>query len=200
MVTFKKDSKAARFLELYPVDENGKGPVVDVVDLPSDMQFGNGKSWMRDDGKFASNFVIKDVERGGSGNKLLKFQLLGYKKEPPLSQSIRRDIQKQIRKQRCAHTNSPHNIEVDHKDGRKDDLRVMNTATQKLEDFQPLTKEANCMKRQACKECKATGKKFDARELDYKKSVYSGTIKYDPKTGCDGCYWYDPRAFKGTCG
>jgi hypothetical protein len=44
--------------------------------------------------------------------------------------------------------------EIDHKNGWKNDLSVMNPKTQKLEDFQPLSKSANDAKRQHCKECK----------------------------------------------
>lgn len=43
----------------------------------------------------------------------------------------------------------------------------MNTATQTLEDFQPLSKPANDAKRQFCKECKRTGIRYDAKQLGY---------------------------------
>ena len=42
-------------------------------------------------------------------------------------------------------------IEIDHKDGRKEDMRVSDKSTQRLEDFQPLCKAANDIKRQICK-------------------------------------------------
>jgi hypothetical protein len=41
----------------------------------------------------------------------------------------------------------------------------MNSSTQKLEDFQPLSKAANDAKRQHCKICMRTGERFDAKKL-----------------------------------
>ena len=57
-------------------------------------------------------------------------------------------------------------IEVDHKDGRKKDMRVSDQSTQRLEDFQPLCKAANDIKRQICKNCKQTDKCWDAKNIE----------------------------------
>jgi len=43
----------------------------------------------------------------------------------------------------------------------------MDVKTQTLEDFQPLSKAANDAKRQFCKECRRTRKRFDAKLLEY---------------------------------
>ncbi|GAA6834951.1 hypothetical protein HpBTM70_14030 [Helicobacter pylori] len=75
-------------------------------------------------------------------------------------------------------------IEVDHKDGRKDDLRVSNLNTQTLDDFQALCKACNDKKRQICKKCKD------------RYPFYEGAIEYD---GCVGCYQYDPIQYRKTC-
>ena len=56
-------------------------------------------------------------------------------------------------------------IEIDHKDGRKNNQRISDTKTQKLEDFQPLSKAANDAKRQICKLCKETNKRWKARNI-----------------------------------
>ena len=82
------------------------------------------------------------------------------------------------------------------KDGRKKDSRVLNTRTQRIDDFQPLSKPANDAKRQFCKKCKETGNRYDAKLLGYNISVMEGSIKYSEKLGCVGCFWYDPIAFR----
>jgi hypothetical protein len=87
-------------------------------------------------------------------------------------------------------------IEIDHKNGRYNNPRVNNAKTQTIEDFQALSKSANNAKRQHCKDCKNTGKRFDAKNLGYKVSYLSGTKKYiESPNGCVGCYWYDVHAF-----
>lgn len=48
-------------------------------------------------------------------------------------------------------------IEIDHKDGRKDDLRVSDLNTQTFDDFQALCKACNDKKRQIGKKCKESG-------------------------------------------
>ena len=99
-------------------------------------------------------------------------------------------------KQRCVvlGTSKP---EVDHKNGWKNDADVMNTASQKFEDFQPLSKAANDAKRQFCKECRKTGKRYDAKKLGYPMSFYCGDENHnEAENGCVGCFWYDPIEFR----
>lgn len=73
----------------------------------------------------------------------------------------------------------------------------MKNEEQKLSDFQPLSKAANDAKRQFCKECKRTGKRFDAKLLGYPMSYYKGGANHNGnEDGCEGCYWYDPLEFK----
>lgn len=118
------------------------------------------------------------------------------------NQSIRQDI-KNYYKQRCcamcgAHGNSENTqIEVDHKDDRKDDLRVSDSNTQTLDDFQALCKACNDKKRQICKKCKESGYRFDATKIPGNYySFYEGEAEYD---GCVGCYQYDPIQYRKTC-
>ena len=91
-------------------------------------------------------------------------------------------------------------IEIDHKDGRKCDERVSNPATQVLEDFQPLCKAANDVKRQICKECRQTNKRWDATNiLGNPYPFYAGNEDYNAELGCVGCYQYDPVQYRKTC-
>jgi hypothetical protein len=56
-------------------------------------------------------------------------------------------------------------IEIDHKDGRKNDKRISDLETQRIEDFQPLCKAANDIKRQICKKCRETNKRWNAKNI-----------------------------------
>ena len=83
-------------------------------------------------------------------------------------------------------------IECDHKDGMKNDLSVAIKESQKLSDFQALSKAANDAKRQHCKNCRTTGERYDAKRLGYKVSFTHGD---EHSKVCVGCYWYDPKKF-----
>ena len=86
---------------------------------------------------------------------------------------------------------------MDHKNGRKNNLRVGQLNNQKLSDFQPLCKTANDAKRQHCKSCKKTNKRFNAKILGFEKSFTTGNIEYlESPDGCVGCFWFDVRDFQ----
>jgi hypothetical protein len=126
----------------------------------------------------------------------------GYKTETTFNQAIRTDIKKAISSKRSAWSGLNSYIEVDHKDGRKEDLRLNDKEKQKLEDFQPLTKAENDYKRQKCKDCKKTNIRpsgidddcpFNFLGVDYTE----GERTFDAeKTRCKGCWLYDVDDFK----
>lgn len=97
-----------------------------------------------------------------------------------------------ISKQRCVVLDVGSSIEVDHKNGKYDELSNIELENQKIDDFQPLSKAANDAKRQHCKDCIKTGKRYDARRLGYKEGWVVGDENTSP---CIGCYWYDPKRF-----
>ena len=91
--------------------------------------------------------------------------------------------------------------EADHKNGRYNNPRVNNKKTQKLTDFQPLGQAANKTKRQFCKDCKKTNKRFDAKILGFKQSFSQGGEEYlESVDGCVGCFWYDVKDFRTKIG
>lgn len=67
---------------------------------------------------------------------------------------------------------------MDHKNGIKNEGRVISNENQKPEDFQPLSKAANDAKRQFCKECRQSGIRYDAKLLGYPMSYYSGGAEH----------------------
>ena len=201
---FKKGSKAYKFLELAQPDENGFSREVKIEEFVgkyANLKFGNGVDWARKSSKLAKTFNIELIKDDKPGKPTIAIKLNGYKNKIDTKvETIRKDIKEKLSKQPCivlgVHTSCDHKIEIDHKDGRKDDERIMNTKTQAIDDFQPLSKPANDAKRQHCKKCKETGIRFDAKILGYPVSVIKGDLIYEEKLGCEGCFWYDIRAFR----
>jgi len=68
----------------------------------------------------------------------------------------------------------------------------MKLETQTIEDFQPLHRNANLIKRGHCKSCKENGIRFDARILGFFVGWTKGKKEYE---SCVGCYWYDIEDF-----
>ena len=198
---FKEGTKHYLFVKLANPDENGISRWVsknEFVGEYAPLMFKNGADWCRAESTIAKYYNVEFDKTVTAGNGVDRIRLNGYKKEEDRmgSQTIRADIRNYYKTKRCVVLGTS-NPEVDHKNGLKNDLRVMNTETQRLDDFQPLSKAANDAKRQFCKECKATGKRYDAKLLGYPMSWYKGNENHDgTNRGCEGCFWYDPIEFR----
>jgi len=195
----ENSTKNELFLELAKPDEKGISGWVDISEFTGrykDLKLGNGGSWCRKESSLAKKYQIEFDKNKTKGNGIDRIRLLGFNDQNIGNQAIRKDIKNKIKNERCIILWTS-GVEVDHKNGRKDNLIVMNSSTQKLSDFQPLSKAANDAKRQFCKECKNTGIRFDAKNIGYPISVIRGNLKYNPSIGCDGCFWQDPIEFRG---
>ncbi len=180
------------FLELAEPDEDGFSrtvPITEFVGRYARLQLGNGGSWCRDDGALAAEY---NVRRNKSGNKIVSVELQGKKKSPILK-PIPSHIKREVASRRCAVLAVGAQIEVDHKDGRRDDPRLSDANLVTIDDFQPLSKAVNLAKRQHCKECRETDNRFDAKRLGYAVSHFKGNDRYNGS--CIGCYWHDPLRF-----
>lgn len=174
------------------IDEDGFSaeiPMTTLVKLHPGFKTSNGNDWCRSDVSYLGKRY--DIQRDGPNSGVISVTAEGKQKNE-YAQRIRNDIRKEICSKPCAvlYTNS--RIECDHKDGKKDDWKVADPKTQRVEDFQPLCKIVNSAKKRHCKECKRKGERFDAKKLGYKESFTHGNAK--TKT-CVGCYWYDPKRF-----
>ncbi len=191
-------TKIELFEELAQIDENGCSRwvlVTEFVGKYQGLQLLNGSGWSRDDGAFGRKYLIERDRSLTPGNKVDAIRTVGFN-NGDYSQYIRADIKKAIKARRCVILGTS-NPEVDHKNGMKNEGRVMRNEEQRLEDFQPLSKAANDAKRQFCKECRRTGKRYDAKLLGYPISYYSGAADHNnEENACIGCYWYDPLEFK----
>ena len=187
-----KISKIELFLELAKPDETGNSRnvlVSEFVGKYERLQFGNGGDWCRSDGSLARKYLI---ERHKDGNSIMGIQLFGFNTKKQIQKAIRLDITKEISSQKCAVLNIS-NVEVDHKDGHRDDYENLKPENQTIEDFQPLSPAANKAKRQHCKVCRETKQRFDAKVLGFPKGSWCGNGKY--RGTCVGCYWHDIKRF-----
>lgn len=203
----RKISKTDLFLQLAKPDSNGFSRWVESSQFTGDyerLKLGNGGDFCRKNSQLAKKYNIELDKSLTPGNSIDRIRLNGFRKDETFNQAIRKDIVETISKQRCVMLgvrgfSENTTIEVDHKDGRKNDERVSNMGTQRLEDFQPLCKAANDVKRQICKKCKKTDKRWDAKNIAGNPySFYKGDENYTEELGCVGCYQYDPVEYRIT--
>lgn len=191
-------TKTELFIKLAQPNENGVSRWVDISEFVGEyacLTFGNGASWARKESTLAKKYIIEFDKSITPGNGIDRIRLNGLN-NGDYSQHIRADIKRTIKAQRCVVLGTS-NPEVDHKNGMKNEDRVMRNEDQRLEDFQPLSKAANDAKRQYCKECRRTGIRYDAKKLGYPMSYYKGGATHNnEENACEGCYWYDPLEFK----
>ena len=170
-------SKKSDFIRLAQPTQEGISRWVSVDEFVgdySDLVFANGFSWGRRSSGLAKQFVIETKKEKG---QVRYIRLAGFNTSTAHhNHSIRRDITREIAGSPCVilgiGTSSDVPTEVDHKDGRKTDIRVMNIDTQTPNDFQPLSKVANDAKRQHCKNCLKSGQRFDAKQLGYSSELF----------------------------
>ncbi|TSA86902.1 restriction endonuclease [Helicobacter mehlei] len=196
------------FLELAQPNTDGFSRWVSVSEFSGkyqELQLGNGGSWLRPSSSLAKKYKIEVDKSQSSGNSIDRIRLVGFNTKPQFNQAIRKDIVDALKNKPCVmcgiRGNSENTkIEIDHKDGRKNDLRVADIKSQRLEDFQPLCKADNDAKRQICKKCKETGQRWNAEQISgHLYSFYKGDAHYTEKLGCVGCYQYDPVAYRQEC-
>lgn len=210
------------------VQETGKTRLVCVsefVNEYSPLQLGNGGSWCRFDNIKNKCFTIKgngkirftkdftDVEKNKikvqykelletneKGNTIKYIKFCGYSVfniNRPISQKIR----DYFKDKSCVSCGTTSNIEIDHKNGLYNDIKVLKTSTQTIDDFQPLCRHCNQVKRESIKKMKETGIRPSAFDIPMLKifniEYTSGDRTYDkndPNWGI-GTYWYDPIKF-----
>ncbi|MBR8461358.1 restriction endonuclease [Campylobacter sp. faydin G-105] len=201
-------TKTELFLKLANPDENGISEWIDVskfVGEFKDLQLGNGGSLCRKSSTLAKRYIVEFDKTKSSGNSIDAIRINGFNTNQNFNQNIRQDIRDYYKNKKCVMLgingkSENTKIEIDHKDGRKVDLRVSDISTQKLEDFQLLCKAANDAKRQICKICKEKNKRWDAKNIPGNPySFYEGDENYTNELGCRGCYQYDPVEYRKSC-
>ena len=194
----RRKTKIELFEELAQIDENGCCDWVSVDQFVGEyqkLQLLNGAGWSRDDGPFGQKYIIERDKSITKGNKTDRIRTVGFSHKNS-SSYISADIKRNIKKLTCPVLGTT-NPESDHKNGLKNESRVMENIDQRIDDFQPLSKAANDAKRQFCKECQSSGIRFDAKRLGYPMSYYYGDEHLsDSEDACKGCFWYDVLEFR----
>ena len=142
-------------------------------------------------------FTQKALTRKGGGVKYLQF----YGKKPIIpvkDQGIREDIRRTICSQPCCVCFRTDSIECDHKNDLKNDLRVLVKSTQTLDDFQPLCKHCNMLKKSASQLRNKTNKRIGATKYFYNIDFITGDENFDKNdpNWYKGTYWGDVIEFK----
>lgn len=201
-------TKTELFVELAQPDNEGKSRWVNISEFVGKyavLKLGNGGSWCRTNSSLAKKYIVVFDKNLTSGNSIDAIKLDGFNQNNSFNQNIRSDIKEHYRTQKCVMLgingfSENTKIEIDHKDGRKNSERVSNLESQRLEDFQPLCKAANDVKRQICKRCKESNIRWNAKNIKGNPyPFYKGDEDYTNKLGCIGCYQYDPVEYRKEC-
>ena len=120
------------------------------------------------------------------------------KKDRPINPAISTKVKKGAT---CVVCGTSSEIVCDHKNDLYNDDRVLDTLTQKLDDFQPLCNHCNLQKRQVCKNEESSKKLYSAKsiaryrqydfEFPWEKKAYDRNL-----LSCKAdTFWYDPVEF-----
>lgn len=184
------------FLEKYPPNEQGFTEIVwieDLIKIDKRFQTNNGCQWARKGSSLDKKYLIKRFNAKEMNitsipwNRVVAIQLQGFR-ETIENHSIPFEVRTALKNKPCVVLGVvSSDMEIDHKNGK------YNNKSYTIDDFQPMAKAVNDAKREHCKKCNASGCRFDAKNLGYSISYIEGD-KTSPF--CQGCYWYDPVAFR----
>lgn len=169
-----------------------------------DLQLWNWWSWCRKSSTLAKKYIVEFDKSKTSWNSIDAIRLNWFNIETTFNHNIRQDIKDFYKRENCVMLgingkSENTKIEIDHKDGRKNDKRISDLETQRIEDFQPLCKAANDIKRQICKKCRETNKRWNAKNIKWNPyEFYEWDDDYTEELGCKGCYQYDPVEYRKT--
>ena len=119
-----------------------------------------------------------------------------------INRPIRQDIKNYYKKLPCCACGRKTNLVCDHKNDLYNDLRVLDTKTQIISDFQSLCNQCNLQKRQVNKKTKETGKRYGATNIPMLKifgidfiDTNEESFDIDDIDALKCTYWYDPCKF-----
>lgn len=173
-------------------DNNGFSDYItisELINIHLGFKSTNGCQWARTNASFlGKKYHIERTQKNGSvySVKLSGFNTDKIKQDRHINQNIKTAL---ANKTCCIlDIKSSTGMEIDHKNARYD----TDMSNQSINDFQVMTKQVNDAKRQHCKKCLQTKKRYDAKRLGYSASFICGT---EFSSVCIGCYWYDPHNF-----
>ncbi len=152
---------------------------------------GNGSAHLQKDRGIGLTY---EIEKSPTVGKIVQVRCVGFasRRHTHKAKNIPEEVRRFLKGSPCASCGTTNGIEIDHKDGNKQEL-----ANPTKEDFQALCEHCNKIKRERCKKCNETGRRFDATSLGYSVSYTYGNSRFDKKEPrCRGCYYSSPFDFR----
>jgi hypothetical protein len=182
----------SNFISIDTRDLKKKGCKPREIDL---FKSNNGVPYLRRDAPLSKKYIIQRKYHKGNGS-LMGFKLTGFNNNLYFSRAIPQQVRKATLENyghKCIWCGSTDRLEVDHKNGR------YNNVSNNVNDFQILCKSCNDKKRERCKKCVLTGQRFNVQSsisnVLFKSPFTCGVGKYNEKIGCKGCFLYDIEDF-----
>ena len=188
-----KLSNLEKVISLFQPDKNGYSRKVSREEIEN-----SNLTWSKNgNGRRNVYFGVQKynwIAERGKGNKVIALKLNGFNESIILNQTIRKDIKDKLNELTrsnfapdCLIPLVDKDKEIDHRWGRKDSplySRINDTKEQTIDDFQLLSHSHNQYKREKCKKCTETNKRFDG-------------IIWDNSVGCSGCPLAQPELYRG---
>jgi hypothetical protein len=136
-------------------------------------------------------------ERSGPTVEYIQFFGLATEYEDTKA-PIRADIRRTICAMPCSNCGTQNDIQCDHKNDLYNDPRVTSLDTQTVDDFQPLCRHCNGVKREVKARMLDTKKRYGASQLGFPVDFTHGddTLDLTNPMWYVGTYWGDCLAFK----
>lgn len=159
----------------------------------------------RDHAYLSSNNMFKTEQPNGqkiraNATQFIKFY--GNAEEQVGGSGIRADIKRTICAEPCANCGTTNNIECDHKNDMflENEPRLSNMSRQTLDDFQPLCKHCNDVKREVKARTLRDNERQPAPGFRVKFIEGGETFNKNDPNWWKGTYWGDVKAFKQKLG
>ncbi len=223
--TIEKFKKLGKYNE-----ETGETILLCVFDeVNAELKTNNGGGWLRKETAFAKTHRVLTIKENGTLSNLNKncteedleyyelnikpnlilgkgpsikyYKVFGKCVADATTRYIRPDIRAYYKNKPCVSCGTNSNIEIDHKNGLYNNPRINNVSTQTIEDFQPLCKHCNDVKRQTYVWQNKNNKRHPAtlipKYAHFGVDYVEGDASYDSNdpNAMVGTYWYDPVEF-----
>lgn len=162
---------------------------------------GKNKTYSENDEEVLPEELLQVFLEENQGNKGILGIFVHSIRTNIIKRPIRKDIDKAIKLNPCVSCGSKTDIICDHKNDIYNDESVLDTATQTIEDFQPLCNHCNLQKRQIFKEEVRDQRIYSAKNMQ-KYQIFPVEFPWEKKafnvkdlTTKKDTYWYDPVEF-----
>lgn len=142
---------------------------------------------------------VKALMEAGGGRRLIAWRLLGF--SDPDADGARKapkEIRKFLAGHPCVFDGVSSANEVDFKFGRSDQAGFPTAQDADCAGYyQPVSQHAHKVKKAACARCSQSGERPGVSHMGFPVDFTEGGACFEPScTGCRGCYFFDPVAFR----